>query len=72
MTHVNPEPMIDAREAAAHLNLPLYFLTNATKRKALKVPHYRIGRLLRFKLSELDEWLLATATVGGPAPDAED
>jgi len=68
MTHTQDasiEPMVDAREAADHLNLPLYFLTQQAKRKALKVPHYRIGRLVRFKISELDAWLLATATVGG-------
>ena len=70
MTHVSPEPLLDAREAAAQLNLPLYFLTNQGKREALNIPHYRIGRLLRFKLSELDDWLVATAMVSGP-PDVE-
>lgn len=60
-----PESLVDAQTAATHLNLPRYYLTNQAKRKALKVPHYRIGRLLRFRLSELDAWLLETATVGG-------
>ena len=55
------EPLLDARQAAYHLNLPLYFLTQAAKRKELKIPHYRVGRLLRFKLSALDAWLLANA-----------
>lgn len=68
MTHLDEnaaEPLVDARTAATHLNLPCYYLTNQAKRKALKVPHYRIGRLLRFRISELDTWLLETATVGG-------
>ena len=70
------EPFVDAPTAATHLNLPRYYLTNQAKRKALKVPHYRIGRLLRFRLSELDAWLLETATVGGapvetPSQDRE-
>lgn len=72
MTHTHDasvEPMVDARQAAAQLNLPLYFLTHPAKRTALKVPHYRIGRLVRFKLSELDDWLLAAATASG-VPEA--
>jgi hypothetical protein len=62
---ITAEPLVDAQTAAAHLNLPRYYLTHQAKRQALKVPHYRIGRLLRFRISELDAWLLATATVGG-------
>lgn len=50
------EPFVDAREAAYTLNLPMYYLTNATQRRRLLVPHYRIGRLVRFKLSELSAW----------------
>lgn len=65
------ESFVDAQTAATHLNLPRYYLTNRAKRKAMRVPHYRIGRLLRFRLSELDAWLLETATVGGtPVEDA--
>lgn len=68
MTHIHDasvEPMVDARQAAAQLNLPLYFLTHPAQRTALKVPHYRIGRLVRFKLSELDDWLMVHAGLGG-------
>jgi hypothetical protein len=50
------EPFIDAREAAYTLNLPMYYLTNAAQRTKLLIPHYRIGRLIRFKLSELSAW----------------
>ncbi len=66
MTEPTPvEPLVGAHEAAARLNLPLYVLTDRAKRRELKVPHYRIGRSLRFSLPELEMWLLATAVVGG-------
>jgi hypothetical protein len=50
------EPFVDAREAAYTLNLPMYYLTNAAQRTRLRIPHYRIGRMVRFKLSELTAW----------------
>lgn len=53
---VGGEPFVDAREAAYTMNLPMYYLTNAAQRAKLRLPHYRIGRLVRFKLSELAEW----------------
>ena len=53
------EPFVDAREAAYTMNLPMYYLTNAAQRKRMGIPHYRIGRMIRFKLSELETWLSA-------------
>jgi hypothetical protein len=50
------EPFVDASEAAFTMNLPMYYLTNARQRAKLRIPHYRIGRMLRFKLSELSAW----------------
>jgi hypothetical protein len=50
------EPFVDAGEAAFTMNLPMYYLTNARQRSKLRIPHYRIGRMLRFKLSELSAW----------------
>ena len=50
------EPFVDAREAAYTMNLPMYYMTNARQRTKLRIPHYRIGRMVRFKLSELAEW----------------
>ena len=50
------EPFVDARAAAYTMNLPMYYLTNAAQRTKLRLPHYRIGRLVRFKLSELATW----------------
>jgi hypothetical protein len=51
------ERLIDAREAAHALNLPLYWLTHAKERRRLRLPHYRVGKLLRFKLTELIAWM---------------
>ena len=53
---IGGEPFVDAREAGYALNLPMYYLTNAAQRTKLKIPHYRIGRMVRFKVSELAEW----------------
>ena len=67
------EPFIDARSASQQMNVPIYYLTSAAKRRALGIPHYRIGRLLRFKRSELDAWLSRNALRHpgeGAAPDA--
>jgi hypothetical protein len=50
------EPFVDAREAAYTMNLPMYYMTNARQRTKLRIPHYRIGRMVRFKLSELAQW----------------
>lgn len=50
------EPFVDAREAAYTMNLPMYYMTNARQRTKLSIPHYRIGRMVRFKLSELADW----------------
>ena len=50
------EVFVDAAEAAFILNLPRYYLTHLAVRTKLRVPHYRIGRMVRFKLSELTQW----------------
>jgi hypothetical protein len=55
-TTVVREPFVDAREAAYTMNLPMYYMTNARQRTKMRIPHYRIGRMVRFKLSELTQW----------------
>lgn len=72
---VGGEPFVDAREAAYTMNLPMYYLTNAAQRAKLRLPHYRIGRLVRFKLSELAEWQCrhgSTPTALDPAEEVSD
>lgn len=50
------EPMVDARDAACALNLPLYYFTKPQSRTLKRIPFYRIGRTIRFRMSELDTW----------------
>lgn len=57
LTEILGERLVDAREAAHCLNLPLHWLTHTKERKRLHVPHYRVGKLLRFKLQELQDWM---------------
>ncbi|WP_234744878.1 helix-turn-helix domain-containing protein [Burkholderia sp. WTPI3] len=57
------ERLISAREAAVSLNLPMYWLTHACERERLKLPHYRVGKLLRFKLDELVAWAEARQAI---------
>jgi hypothetical protein len=59
------EPFVDAREAAYTMNLPMYYLTNAMQRKKMGIPFYRLGRMIRFKLSELEVWLSAASSGEG-------
>ena len=51
------ERLVDAREAAHCLNLQLFLLTHPKERDRLQVPHYRVGKLVRFKLGELMVWM---------------
>lgn len=57
MQDVLGERLVDAREAAHCLNIPTYLLTHPKERNRLLVPHYRVGKLVRFKLQELIDWL---------------
>ena len=59
ITDVLGERLVDAREAAHCLNLPMYLLTHPKERQRLGIPHYRVGKLVRFKLQELEVWMLA-------------
>jgi len=46
---------IDIGELAQQLNIKkrtLYHLV-----QIMEIPHYRIGKLIRFKQSEIDEWM---------------
>lgn len=51
------ERLVDARTAAHCLNLPLYLLTHPKERVRLRVPHYRVSKLVRFKVQELIAWI---------------
>lgn len=55
------ERLVDAREAAYCLKVPNYLLTHPKERQRLGLPHYRVGKMVRFKVSELMAWMQAKA-----------
>ena len=64
MTDVNQiltERLVDARESAYCLKVPIYLLTHPKERERLGLPHYRVGKMVRFKVSELMAWMQAKA-----------
>ena len=50
------EQMIDAKQAAAALCLPYYWFSDQAMRSKFRIPHYLMGSLVRFRLSELTIW----------------
>lgn len=59
VSHVLGEKLVDARSAAMSLNLPLHWLVQKQQRKRRGIPHYRVGKLVRFKIDELMVWMRA-------------
>jgi len=59
----NTEPWVTAEQVAAHLGVVKDTIYRWRERKGL--PAHRIGRLWKFQLSEVDEWVRA-----GGADDA--
>jgi len=41
--------------------VPIYLLTHPKERQRLGLPHYRVGKMVRFKVSELMAWMQAKA-----------
>jgi excisionase family DNA binding protein len=59
MTH--HEPWVDTEQVAAHLGVQKHSIYRWIEERGF--PVHRAGRLLRFKLSEVDEWM--RSGVGG-------
>ncbi len=54
------EPYVDIAQAAAFLRVPKSYLYARTAKKGkAQVPHHRIGKYVRFRLSELEAWVQA-------------
>ena len=70
LNHVLGEQLIDVRQAALMFNLPLYWLSQAKERQERRIPHYRVGKLVRFKPNELEAWIAAQQTSHEGAADA--
>jgi hypothetical protein len=54
------EKWVTSEVAADHLGKDSKWLTSNARR--LRIPHTRLGRQLRFKLSDLDSWMLQNST----------
>ena len=73
MTHENrspqppadtrPELMIDAKESSVALRLPLYWFSDPAMRAKYRIPHYLIGGLVRYRMSELHAWAASNSAV---------
>jgi hypothetical protein len=50
------EPMVDGRHAAEAFQLPCYWFTDRALRARYRIPHYLLGGLVRYRLSELTAW----------------
>ena len=57
------EPMIDAKQAAAALRLPYYWFSDHAMRSKYRIPHYLMGGLVRYRLSELSSWAMQSSAV---------
>ena len=64
------EQLIDARQAALMFNLPTYWLSQAKERQQRRIPHYRVGKLVRFKPNELEAWIALQQVSGKEVADA--
>lgn len=49
------EPFIDVYDLAQFLKVKKQTAYHIVA--TLNIPHYRVGRLIRFKLSEVEEWM---------------
>lgn len=49
--------LLSAREVAAALNLPMYLLTHPKVRRSLGLPFMYVGKMVRFNLEEVTEWV---------------
>lgn len=58
------EPMIDAKQAACALRLPLYWFGDPKMRAKHRIPHYLLGGLVRFRMNELSTWAANSSTTG--------
>jgi len=57
------ESMIDAKQAASSLRLPYYWFADQKMRAKFRIPHYLLGGLVRFRMSELAAWAAESSAV---------
>ena len=65
------DPMIDAKQAACALRLPMYWFGDPKMRAKHRIPHYLLGGLVRFRMNELSTWAANSSTAGKTNPDTD-
>ena len=55
-TPTSSEEMVDARHASYALRLPYNWFADRSMRAAKRIPHYLLGGLVRYRMSELTAW----------------
>ena len=58
------ERLLDAREVAERLNVPVSWVRESTRSGAM--PHLRLGRYVRYELGEVETWLEGCKQPGRP------
>jgi len=61
---IDADPMIDAKQAACALRLPLYWFGDPKMRAKHRIPHYLLGGLVRFRMNELSTWAANSSAAG--------
>jgi hypothetical protein len=70
LNHILGEQLIDAHQSALMFNLPSYWLSQAKERHKRHIPHYHVGKLVRFKPKELQAWIAAQQATQEGSVDA--
>jgi hypothetical protein len=65
------DPMIDAKQAACSLRLPLYWFADPKMRAKHRIPHYLLGGLVRFRTNELSTWAAHSSAAGDSDTQAD-
>ena len=55
ITPASPEPFVSVEALAEILGVPPSWIYERTSTG--RIPHYRIGRYVRFRVSEVERWL---------------
>ena len=63
-----PEPWVSVEEIASHLGVAKESVYRWIEAKGL--PAHKMGRLWKFKVSEVDEWVRAGGASAESAPDS--
>jgi excisionase family DNA binding protein len=54
---VSSSPILTVQEIADHLRVPRSWIYERTRRRGVeRIPHRKMGKYLRFLVSEVDEW----------------